>query len=181
MRILSCGPIVVLGLIATSMLNTSCVSAYRKTLGQDVSQVFHRIYISDYNVAWQATLDALKSSRLDVSNREGGIVQTRWTENTAEKNFTESFGTAESYLKAQYRLRITLAKGFYNGKPSVKVTVQKEQMVQRDVLEGWRPIESDGIDENTLLYRVGRIIIMRNKIAKLEEEKTNSAINNTEF
>ncbi|MGZ6331463.1 MAG: hypothetical protein ACXWP5_02505 [Bdellovibrionota bacterium] len=142
----------------------------------DTGRTFERIYLSDYNTAWQATLDGIKNSRLDVSNREGGFVQTKWTDNTSEKNFVDSFGAADSFLKAQYRFRITVAKGFYNGQPSVKVAVQKEQLVQRDVLEGWRPAESDGIDENTLLYRIGRLIFIRMKIAQLEEEKTKKAL-----
>jgi len=54
-------------------------------------------------------------------------------------------------------------------------------MVQRDVLEGWRPTETDTVDENTLLYRIGRIIFIRMKIAYLEEQKTQKAIENSGF
>ncbi|MBC7690761.1 MAG: hypothetical protein H7222_03260 [Methylotenera sp.] len=158
-----------------------CMHAYRQSVGGDAQQVYSRVYLSDYNTAWQAVLDSLKSIRLDITNREGGVVQTRWIENTSEKNFTDSYGSADAYLKAQYRLRITVAKGFYNGKPSIKVTVQKDQMIQRDVLDGWKPVESDSIDENTLLYRVGRLIFMKIKIARLEEEKTKKSLQDTNF
>lgn len=163
-------------LIGVSFGLFSCTSVYRETLGGDTQQIFTRIYITDFNTAWQATLDALKSSRLDVSNREGGFIQTRWSENTAEKNFIDSFGTAESYLKAQYRFRVTLGKGNYNGSPGVKIIIQKEQLIQRDVLEGWRPVETDAIDEKTLLYRVGRLIWIRMKLARIEEDKTQRQI-----
>jgi hypothetical protein len=159
-----------------AVANSSCMSAYKKSVGGDSSQMLTRIYFADFNTAWQSVLDALKSCRLDVTNREGGYVQTKWTDNTAEKNFAESYGGTEAFLKAQYRVKVTVSKGFYNGQPSVKVMVQKEQLVQRDVLEGWRPIENDSIDENTLLYRIGRIIYMRMKIAKAEEERTRKAI-----
>lgn len=160
---------------------TACVSAYVQSVGGDTSQVFTRIYLSDYNTAWQSVLEALKNSRLDVSNREGGFVQTKWTENTAEKNFTDSFGNQDSYLKAQYRFRVSIAKGFYNGQPTIKVTVEKEQLIQRDVLEGWRPIETDSIDETTLLYRIGRLIYIKMKFAQLEEEKTKRDLQNSGF
>lgn len=126
-------------------------------------------------------LDALKHSRLDVTNREGGFIQTRWTENTAERNFVDSFGGADSVLKAQYRFKVTVAKSFYNGKPAIKVTVQKDQLVQRDVLEGWQPVETDSIEENTLLYRIGRLIFIKIKLAKIEEEKTEKALESTKF
>ncbi len=171
-------------LLTLALLPASgCMSAYKASVGSDNSQVYRRIFLTDFNTAWQSVLDSLKASPLDVSNREGGFVQTKWTDNTAEKNFSESFGGTDAYLKAQYRFRVTVASGFYyrTNKPSVKVTVQKEQLVQRDVLEGWRPIETDSIDENTLLYRIGRIIAIRMKLAKIEEEKTRKAIENSGF
>lgn len=169
----------VVGLLLAAQ--AGCVSAYRASVGADQAYVFNRTYLTDFNTAWQGVLDALKTSRLDVSNREGGFVQTRWTKNTAEKNFVDSFGGSETYLEAQYRFRVSVAKSFYNGKPSVKVSVQKEQLVQRDVLEGWKPIETDSIDENTLLYRIGRIIFVRMRLAALEEEKTKKALEGSGF
>ncbi len=158
-----------------------CASAYVQSIGGETGHVYQRIYFTDYNTAWQAVLETLKSARLDVKNPEAGIIQTRWTDNTAEKNFTDSSDAAGAYLKAQFRVRVTLAKGFYNGKPSVKIAVQKEQMVQRDVLEGWRPIETDSIEENTFLYRVGRVIAIKVKIAQMEEERVKRAMDQATF
>ena len=167
--------------ILTGSFSTGCMTAYRKSVGADLTKEHSKIFLTDFNTAWQSVLDSLSASRKDVTNREGGFIQTRWTDNTAEKNFVDSFGGASSYLKAQYRFRITVAKGFYNGRPSVKIVINKEQMIQRDVLEGWRPVESDTIDENTLLYRVGRIIHIRMLLAKEEEEKTRRALEGVEF
>lgn len=155
---------------------SGCTTAYRRSLGTDTAQNFSRVFVTDLNTAWISVLEALKSVSLETTNKEAGFIQTRWTENTAQKSFTDSYGNAEAFLKAQYRVRVTVAKGFYNGKASVKVTVQKEQLVQRDVLEGWRPIETDTIEENTLLYRIGRIIFIKMKIAKLEEEKIKKSL-----
>lgn len=167
-----------LGLVLSQ---TGCMSAYKQSVGADTQQSFTRVYLTDFSSAWESVLDSLKSMRLDVTNREGGFVQTRWMENTADKNFTDSFGNADAYLKAQFRLRVSVAKGFYNGRPSVKISVTKEQMVQRDVLEGWQRIESDHIDENTFLYRIGRIIFIRMRLAQIEEEKTKKAIESSTF
>ncbi len=157
---------------------TSCIKAFNETVGGDTSQVFERIYYTDFNTAWQGVLDTLKKNQLDISNSEAGYIQTKWTENTAEKNFTDSFGGADSYLKAQYRLKINVSKGINNHHSTVKVRVQKEQLIQRDVLEGWRPIESDAIDESTLLYRIGRVIYIRMKLARIEELKTKKELEN---
>ena len=64
-----------------------------------------------------------------------------------------------------------MGKGFFEGAQSVKISVQREQLVQSDVLEGWKPVLSDSIEENTFLYRIGRIIFIRTRLAKTEEDK----------
>jgi hypothetical protein len=171
----------VIALCFISLSVTSCVTAYKESLGGDTDQVFSRIYYTDFDTAWQSILDALKHNRLDVTNREGGAIQTKWTDNTEEKNFSESFGGARAYLKAQYRFKVSVAKSFFNGKPAVKVVVQRDQLVQRDVLEGWQPTETDSVEENTLLYRIGRLILIKTKLAKIEEENTKKALDNTTF
>jgi hypothetical protein len=55
------------------------------------------------------------------------------------------------------------------GQASVKVQVQRDQLVQRDVLEGWRPLETDGVEEKTFLYRVGQVVKVRTRLAELEK------------
>ena len=152
------------------------MNAYRKSVGATAEQSYNRIFITDSNTAWQAVLESLKSSRLDVSNKDGGFLQTRWTDNTEERNFANSFGGADSYLKAQYRFKINLNPGFYSGNNAVKITVKRDQWVQRDVLEGWRPTETDGVEERTLLYRIERIISLRTRLAEIEQEKTEKQI-----
>ena len=166
-------------LLLVSALFGGCSTAYKESIGGDTTQVFSRIYLADFNTSWQAVLESLKSLRLDVTNREGGFIQTRWTENTAEKNFTDSFGGADAYLKAKYRFKVTVARGFYNGRPSIKVSVQKDQLVEHDVLEGWRGVETDSIEEKTLLYRIGRIIVIKTRIAKLEEIRSQEQLDKT--
>lgn len=164
-------------LLATS----ACTTAYKKSVGGDTEQVFSRIYMTDFNTAWQAGLEALKSSPLEISNREAGFIRTKWTDNTSDRRLFESFGAGRAFLKAQFRFRVSIGKGFYENKPSVKISVQREQLVQHDVLEGWRPVVSDSIEENTLLYRVGRIILIRTKIARMEEERKEKAIQSSEL
>ena len=150
---------------------TSCVKAYVQSVGGEIVRSSDRIFLTDLNTAWQSILDALKNSQIDIANKEGGYIQTKWRDNTSEKNFSDSFGGAQSYLKAQYRFKITTSVGFHNDLDSVKIQVLKEQLIQKDVLEGWRPTESDNVDENTLLYRIGRMIFIRMKLASLDEQK----------
>jgi hypothetical protein len=169
-------PFLSLALGLTFVGAQGCASAYRESVG-GLPEVYTRVYLTDFNTAWQASLDALNSIRIDAPNKEAGIIQTKWTDNTLAKNFAER-GT---FMKAQFRFLINVAKGFYEGQPSVKVTVQKEQMIQRDVLDGWKRVESDSIEERTLLYRLGRIIAMKTEMAKIEEQKIQKQIESSGF
>ncbi len=164
-----------------ALLSPGCMEAYRKTVASELPRSVERMYLTDMNTAWSSVIEALKSIRIDVSNREGGFIQTKWTDNTLDKNFVNSFGGVDTYLKSQYRLKINLSPGAYNGKPVVRLAVLKEQLVQKDVLEGWKPVETDTLDENTLLYRISRIIFMRMKMAQIEEQKKQKALESTTF
>jgi hypothetical protein len=161
---------------------SSCVSAYRESVGVDnVGKIYNRRYVTDLNTAWQATLEALKSYPISEKNLESGFIQTKWVDNTEQRNFVDSFGDANATLKAQFRFKINVSSTFYNGQPVVKVSVTKDQLVQHDVLEGWRYVETDSIDENTLLYRIGRLIYFRMKLAKLEKERIDRETKNLNF
>lgn len=171
--------VLVVLLSTPAFFQLGCMSAYKSSVGADqLDDSFERIFRTDQNTAWLSVLDALKSYRLDVSNREGGFVQTKWTDNTGEKNLTETFGDSGTYHKAQFRFKISVAKGIYHGEDAVKVSIIREQMIQRDVLEGMRRVKSDTIEENTLLYRIGRIILLRMQLSQIEDKKSQEQLEN---
>lgn len=175
------GALPLLAALLAPLALPSCMSAYRQSVGADDIQIFSRTYFTDLNTAWQSCLEALKDSALDVSNRDSGYIQTKWTDNTEQFSMRDSFTEGDIAANARYRFRINVSKSFYNGRPAVKVTVQKDQIVEYDVLEGWRYVQTDSIEENTLLYRIGRLIYMKMKIAKSEEEKVRQEEDNAKF
>ncbi len=157
---------------------SSCMSAYKRSVGGNVEQVFSKVYLTDYGFAWEAAVEALKASPMEVVNRENGTLQTKWIDNTAERNLIDSAGSVNPYVKAQYRFRVTVSKGYYEGQNSVRLSVQKEQQVQRDVLEGWRNLETDAIQENSLLYRIGKLIEFKSRIQRIEDQKLKEQLKN---
>ena len=162
------------------VIGSSCMTAYKKSVGANTQASFNRVYATDFNTAWQSVLDAMKSIRLDVSNRDAGFIESRWMDNTKEKNFSDGDGSTAPYMRAQYRFKVSLSKGVYQKTAAIKVTVQREQFAQRDPLDDFRPLESDSIEENTLLYRIGRIILLRTRLAKIEEDQTQSELKKAE-
>ncbi len=163
--------------LVLAIFNAGCMSAYKKSVGGDTEQVFSKIFVTEYSIAWEAAVDALKASPMEVVNRENGTLQTKWMDNTAERNLIDSAGSVSPYTKAQYRFRVSLAKGTLEGRNSVRISIQKEQQIQRDVLDGWRNQETDGIQENSLIYRVGKLIDFKIKNEKIENQKIRNQLN----
>jgi hypothetical protein len=168
-----------LGIACAAMLSISACSSTSMIFhqpGTELDHIYSKVFLTDYNTAWQAALEAVKRFDKTTQNRQGGVVQTAWIDNTAEKNFIDSFGGDATYLKARYRLNLSIAPSNYKGKPSVKVSILKDQMIQRDLLEGWKQVQSDAIEENTYLYRIGRIIYIKLKLKQLEDQKMRQVI-----
>ena len=161
---------------AAFLFSAGCMTSYKRSVGANTQRNYSKVFLTDFDLAWQSTLDAMKSVRLDVTNREGGFLQTRWMDNTKEKNFSDGDGTTAPYMKAQYRFKVSIGSGVYQGRKAIKVTVQREQLASRDALDDFRPLESDSIEENTLLYRIGRIVSLKTRLAKIEAFRTQKEI-----
>lgn len=150
---------------------TGCSSAYVKQIGGDNDRHYSKTFLSDYDLVWDSVQDALKTERFEMTNKDTGFIQTRWNDNTAAMNTLESVQGAHSFVKSEYRMKVNLSKTFYEGVPAVKVSVQKDQVIQQDILDRPRIIETNGVDENTFLYRISRLILMKQKIDAYDKEQ----------
>lgn len=134
-----------------------------------------QIYKAEYVQAWQAVLQIMRKYDLETQSQESGIIKTRWIDNTIQLNFADSFGGNNSVKAAKFKVIVNVVKGFRGSREVTKITVYKRQLVEQDLLQGWKEIPSDGIFERTLLYRLGRIMAIDNKLKKIEEEKAKEA------
>jgi hypothetical protein len=154
-----------------------CASAYDKMVSADSDRMFSKVYVTDYIISWESAIEALKTSPMEVVNRENGTLQTKWIDNTVERNAMDSYGNVVPYVRARFRFQVTLVKGYHEGKPSVRVNVQKEQQYQRDVLDSWRALSTDGIQEQAMLYRIGKMIEFKSRLLRLENDRLKKQVN----
>ncbi|MFG1481404.1 hypothetical protein ACRXCV_04635 [Halobacteriovorax sp. GFR7] len=139
------------------------------------SEIPSKTYKSNFNQTWQAVLEIMQQYDISVKNQEAGVVKTRWINNTSQINFSDAFGSKEMVKAAQFKLVINVIKG-YRGKQEVsKVSIYRRQMIEKDFLQGWRLVRSDGILEKTILYRIDRILKREAMIKKIEEQKAKEA------
>ncbi len=70
-----------------------------------------------------------------------------------------------------YRLIVRVIKGSLESKPATKVTLLKEALVQSDFFSDPKKINTDGLEEKVLLYRIGREIQIERAIAKSQKRQ----------
>ena len=167
---------VVIGFISFNL--TSC-SSYEnfKSITEDL-EIPSQVYRADYNKVWQEVMKISNKYGLELYNQDAGIVKTRWEDNTLELNFADSFGTTDSIKAARFKLIINVSKGYRGTKEVAKVTVFKRQQIERDFLQGWKVIKTDGILEKSILYRLERALAIEAKLQAIEDKKTKEAEKN---
>ena len=111
--------------------------------------------------------------RYDIAyqNQESGKIKSRWMDNTLQVNFADSFGSSDAVKAAEFKLVVNVAEGYSYGRKVTKVSIFKRQRVEQDFLQGWREEPTDGIQEKTLLYRVGILISNDNKLKEIDRQK----------
>ena len=155
---------------------SSCASYERYRQISEELEIPAEVFNADFNQTWQAVLQVM--SRFDVAyhNQEAGKAKTRWMDNTLQVNFTDSFGSNDKVKAAEFKILINVSKGFSYGRKVTKVTIYKRQRIESDFLQGWKEVPTDGIQEKTLLYRIGRSIENDNKLKEIDKAREAEAL-----
>lgn len=156
----------------------SCASYEKFKQITEELEIPSKIFKSDYNQTWQAVIQIMKKYDIAQQNQESGVIKTRWMDNTLQVNFTDSFASSDAVKAAEFKLVISVAEGYSYGQKVTKVTVFKRQRVENDFLQGWREVPTDGIQEQTLLYRLGQMIDNDNKLREIDKAREQEALEN---
>jgi hypothetical protein len=165
-------------LLSLLLTLSSCASYEKYKQITEELDIPSKVYSADFNQTWQAVLQVMKRFDVAYNNQEAGKIKTRWMDNTLQVNFTDSFGSSDAVKAAEFKLLINVAEGFSYGRKVTKVTIFKRQRIERDFLQGWKEIPTDGLQEKTLLYRVGIIIENDNKLKEIDKLKEKEALEN---
>ena len=160
------------------LLFNSCSSYEKYRQITEELEIPAEIYKADFNQTWQAVLQVMQRFDVAFQNQEAGKIKTRWMDNTLEVNFADSFGSNDKVKAAEFRLLINVAEGFSYGRKVTKVTIYKRQRIENDFLQGWKEVPSKGIQEKTLLYRIGVWIEMDNKLKEIDKAKEAEQLEN---
>lgn len=168
-----------LGLILSIL--TSCSSYDKFKREADDFEIPSIIVNADLNRTWAAVVSTMKRFEIEQQNMDSGVIKTKWIDNTVALNFSDSFGTTDKIKAARFKMLINVASSSTSKKNAqTKITIFKRQLVENDVFQGWKEIETDHITEKTLLYRIQRLVAMDETIEKLQLEKESRMIKSFE-
>ncbi len=158
------------------LLFSSCADyAPYKRITEDL-EIPSKIFVADKNLTWSAVIDVLSKYDIEIQNRNAGFIKTSWIDNTLDLNFTDSFASSDKVKTAKFKLIVNVVKGFRDAYEVSKVTIYKRQLVEQDFLQGWKEEQTDGILENTLLYRIDRKITIDKELNKIQEQREKELI-----
>ncbi len=156
-----------------SMLSLFSCSSYKEFQSlREEDAIPYKTLPFDFDQTWQATLQVMQKFDLSQQSQELGVIKTRWIDNTVELNFADSFGKNESVKSAKFKMVVNVTRQDRLTRSMTKVSIYKRQMIEKEFLQGSKPERSDGILENTLLYRIGRILTMEKELKRLKEIKS---------
>lgn len=128
--------------------------------------VYQRVYFATYESVWRASQLALKYP-IATNNMDNGTLETEWVR--ALEGFSPP-GTAKAPSSGiRYKLALTMVKGRVQGRESVRITLRKTMERQRDFFSEPEPMLTDGVEENVILYRIERELIIQDALKKVVE------------
>ena len=154
----------------------SCASYEKFRQITEEMEVPSLVFNSDFNQTWQAVITTMRKYDIAHQNQEGGFIKTRWMDNTLEVNFADSFGASDTVKAAKYKIIVNVVKGYRSSREVTKVSIYKRQLIEKDFLQGWKEITTDGIFEKTLLYRIQRLIAIDRELKKIETMREQEAL-----
>lgn len=128
-----------------------------------------RVFSATFDSVWKASLVVLKYSITD-QNQETGHIETDFIK-PSDGGWTRPDGTSNTSAGIRYKIAMSLVRvQSPNGKVGVKVTIDKKIERIKDFFSDPEMLESDHLEEKSILYRLERELVIEDAIKKANPE-----------
>lgn len=161
--------VLVSGAFAMLFLATACTTASdhlnrQLKLDEPVSRVFY----AKYEDVESALKHAMIRYPQRIDNTEAGVFETDYLK--GEARFKAAHKDIEYPSGYRYRILVRLIRGRADDGPAIKVLITKKSELARDFFADPEPLRSDGFEEEALLYRIGRELLIARALQKAAEQ-----------
>ena len=125
------------------------------------------VFYTSYNTAWESTLHTLEQYPIAKEDFDSGRIETKLI--TKYRIWSPPPGSTPYQDNRSYKLQVFLEKAEQG--QSVKVHIIKQEFINRDFIQRNISIDSTGLEEEMLLYRIGRRIYLVQKRKEFLDRK----------
>lgn len=122
------------------------------------------VFNASFSIVWQSALLALEKYPLKNLDRESGEMETEIIR--GYQVWQPPPGSIPTTRNRHYVIKLLFIKGSFKEKTATKVQILKEEFINKDFIQESVPIQSNGIEEEIILYRINRII----KLVQLKKD-----------
>lgn len=134
------------------------------SVDQIIEKASHqKIFFANYDVVWKAAHAAIRYT-IANENQDYGVIETDFIK--AVDGWLPPDQTRPQYKSARYKLILSFAKGNTNGRESTRLTIEKKIEVFRDFISETQLVQSDGLEEQSVFYRIERELIIGQALKK---------------
>ncbi len=155
--------------LAFLLLLNACALFEERTGPQMYYGPREQVYYANFEEVWRSVNLVLQPYPLRVSNMDQGMLETdeiRGYRVWAPPHKSDVAASGETY-----RLTIRVIKGALSSRAATKVTIVKDTQLRRDFFSDPKSMPSDGLEEKSLLYRIGREIQIERALAKAQKKQ----------
>lgn len=126
-----------------------------------------RVYLYPFDSVWRSAQLTLKYP-IAVNNMESGVLETEWI--PALDGFLSPIEVKQPSSGIRYKITMTLTRGRAQGRESVRVNVYKKIERKRDFFSEPESLNSDGLEEQVLFYRIERELVIEDALRRAQEK-----------
>ena len=157
-----------LGLLVLVSLSACTTATQRLEERRNTSGPYSRVFYANYEDVEIALKQSMIRYPQKVDNTEAGIFETDFIK--GEARFRSPLEPGPLSPGYRYRLLVRLVRGRSEDKPAIKVQITKRAEILRDFFSEPITQKSDGLEEQVILYRIGRELQLARAIAKANEK-----------
>ncbi len=128
-----------------------------------------KVMVGSYDEVWRAIQKSFSGYPIQVNNLDQGILETDVIKGA--QVWAPPYEKSPRPANYHYVLNVRVVKGRSKGKESAQVMVVKHISLQRDFFSLDEEIPSDGLEEESLLYRIDRELQIERSLRKAFERK----------
>ncbi|WP_374000321.1 hypothetical protein [Bdellovibrio bacteriovorus] len=122
-----------------------------------------KVFFAPYDNVWRAAHAVLKYP-IAQENQDTGVIETEYIKGI--DGWQPPGQTERPSGGIRYKLTLIFARGKTEGRESTRVTIEKRMEILKDFFSEPETMETDGLEEKIIFYRIERELIINEALKK---------------